>query len=207
MDNRVYDSGDKDKQVLLCAGHAQIEHRNFPTLDLGAINNTQRLSSSTTAIPSNNGDAAPSDGDNARRCHPPKCHIAIGDMATRRRTTNLVRRPLITTTQHGRQRPPHLWMAIAHRDNDPPAQQRPPTLTMSAHGPQRCPIHDHNDPHGQQRPPSTDDNAPSTDDNAPPTDDDDPLPNDKQHRRTPTKNGNDACQQRTATTHANDERQ
>ncbi|KIK05144.1 hypothetical protein K443DRAFT_4000 [Laccaria amethystina LaAM-08-1] len=96
-------------------------------LDLGAINNTQWLSSTTTTIPSNNGDAAPSDGDNTRRCHPPKCHVAIGDVATRRQMTNLVRRPLITTTQHGRQRPPHLWMAIAHGDDDPPAQQRPPT--------------------------------------------------------------------------------
>ncbi|KIJ92684.1 hypothetical protein K443DRAFT_13420 [Laccaria amethystina LaAM-08-1] len=134
-------------RILLCAGHAQIERRNFPMLDLGAINNTQQLSST---IPSNNGDAVPSDGDNARHCHPPKCHVAIGDVATRRQTTNLVRRPLIMTTQHGRQRPPHLWMVIAHGDDDPPAQQRPPTRTMSAHRPQRCPIHDHDDPHGQQ---------------------------------------------------------
>jgi hypothetical protein len=62
----------KPPLVLLCVGHAQIKRQKIPTLDLGTINNVQHLSSTTTTIPSNNGDAAPSDGVNTQHCHHPK---------------------------------------------------------------------------------------------------------------------------------------
>ena len=59
--------------VVLWTGHTQSECRQTPVLDLGAINNRQCSSSTTTIIHElptlNTDDTMLSDGDNAQRCH------------------------------------------------------------------------------------------------------------------------------------------